>query len=606
MNITQKNFMVLIMNISHLYSTFIYVWRKNKTWVILSVLISVITGFIPLFQLWISKELVNQVSNLIINKSQNYIITLVLLLFEFILISLDSLLKKSQDYFDNKVQILLDHDLKKNIAEKSITVPYGYFDIPDFYNHLNRVNGSPGTRFLAPLRDLLDIGSSLINVISYFAFLVSINWILLVLSIIASFPVFLIQFRFGKILFDLLVKQTPYKREANYFEFLLSNREAAKEIRLFNISSYILKRWSNLYMKNSLESLHVLKRRKISEFSLDVFTAFLYSLSAVIILKLIGNHTISIGEFVAVGQAVGGLQSSMNQMSNTLAKMFENNFYVKDYYKFIDFNEESIKSEDGNLRFPSPIKRGIEFKNVCFHYPKNNKYILKNINLTIKSGEKIAIVGENGSGKSTLIKCLLGLYKPTEGSIFFDDIDITMIDKADLHKNITAIFQDFMRYSLTVRENIAFGDIENINNINKIEQTAKKTKIDSLIESFDKGYETYLGRFIYDGVELSGGQWQKIALARTIFRNSQVLIFDEPTSSLDPEAELEVFNQFKRFTTNKTAIFISHRMSAAKMADRIIVMKEGRIVEIGTHDELIKLCGEYERLFRKQAQWYFS
>ncbi|MGG1513743.1 ATP-binding cassette domain-containing protein, partial [Brevibacillus agri] len=246
----------------------------------------------------------------------------------------------------------------------------------------------------------------------------------------------------------------------------------------------------------------------------------------------------------------------------------------------------------------------IFIKNLSFKYPKSNQLVLNGITIHIRPGEKVAIVGDNGSGKSTLVKCLMGLYQVEKGSVFYDDIDIVNIDNCDLHKNMTAIFQDFMKYAFTVMDNISFGDIHNTHDFELVKRIGIQTGVDDFVKKMPKDYDTLLGKILGEGEDLSGGQWQKIAIARSLFRDSKILILDEPTSSLDPLKELEVYEQFNSMTNGKTVIFISHRMAAARMADKIIVLKNGKVAECGTHDDLMFLKSEYYQMYSVQAKWY--
>ncbi|WP_230077868.1 ABC transporter ATP-binding protein [Brevibacillus sedimenti] len=312
----------------------------------------------------------------------------------------------------------------------------------------------------------------------------------------------------------------------------------------------------------------------------------------------------SIGDFIAIIQAIQGTQGTLNRISTLLAKLYEEKLYIKDFYQFFEIKEPRIEINKGQEPFPTPIQRGITFENVSFRYIHGDRDVLSNVSFHINPQEKIAIIGQNGSGKTTLIKCLMGLYPPLHGQIKIDGKNIFDIDQKQLLSNITVIFQDFIRYHLTVRENIAVGDIKRMDDWERIQAVAKVSGTDSFIQQFALGYETPLGRLLVDGEDLSGGQWQKIALARALFRDSQVVILDEPTASLDPIAEMEIFQNFKLLADKKIAIFISHRMAASRMADRIIVMKEGKIVEMGTHEELMELRQEYYHMYTMQAQWF--
>lgn len=596
--------MSIIMKSNHLLRTIRFVWHKGKGWIFFSIFFAIVSGLIPIATVWISKELVNSVADLIQHRSSNFRLTFLLLIVQFLIMLTDSSIQGLKRYFDKKMQITLEHDLKRIITEKTSSVPFAYFDIPDFYNHLNRIKESPGSKFLAPIKDFLSICSSIISMVSFLVFLLTIHWSLVVLSVVVGIPIFIIKSIYGNKQFWLKILQSPVSREAQYLEHLLNDRQTAKELRLFNLPSHLLRRWSNRFMKNANQSLALLRKQQVAEISLDGLTALFYVGASSIIIWLIRTTDIRVGDFVAIGQAVSGTQEAIDQISTKSAEVYENNLYIKDFYYFLDFNEPDVKKMKGTDPFPHPLQKSIEFDDVSFRYIYGTADVLKNVSLTIYPGEKIAIVGDNGSGKTSLVKCLLGLYTPTKGHVLFDGKSTDDIDPKELRNNITVIFQDFMRYSLSVRENIGFGNLSHLNNDSKIRDVAQQSNVHEFVNKFKDKYDTYLGRFLKDGEDLSGGQWQKVALARALIRESEIVVFDEPTASLDPQSELEVFSKFRSLSANKTALFISHRMAAARMSDRIIVMKEGKVKELGTHEELMQLDGEYARMYQIQAQWY--
>ncbi|WP_232695572.1 ABC transporter ATP-binding protein [Brevibacillus daliensis] len=580
------------------------IWPIGKFWILITVLFSIVNGLIPVLSIWITKELINSVLSLIEGESSSKSYSFTFLLLQFSLIVISSVLKNVQIYIDRKFQVKLDHVLQIKIFKKTTSVPFYYFDLPEFYNHLDRISGSQGVRFISPINSIFKILQETIVLSSIMIYLWSIHWSLVLLSLLAAIPYFIFNYKFGNQMFMFHLNQTPLAREVNYTSYLLQDRQNAKEIRLFNLGGHLIKHWSSKYLVNENLNLKLMRKRQFLNVSLDALTTLFYSSSAGIIIWLITKTQVKIGDFVAIGQAVQASQSAINNISESLASITEENLYLEDYFKFTEFNNIDNDQDYSKLNFPNPLKQGIQVKNFHFKYANNDNYILKDISFTISAGEKIAIVGENGSGKTTLVKCLMGLYPATKGTISFDNHCINDIKETDLRKYITVIFQDFMRYEFSVRDNIVFGDITNINNEDKMKEASINSGASKFIELLPKSYETYLGRFLYDGEDLSGGQWQKIALARALFKEGEIIILDEPTASLDPKAEIEVYKQFELLSKNKTAIYISHRMAAAKLADKIIVMKDGSIIEQGTHDELLKLEKEYFRMYKIQSEWF--
>lgn len=581
-----------------------YIWKGHRVWVIATAALNLILGLTPALHLFVAKELVNEVAALLTGSSERYSVAFQLLLLQLLVLLLATLLSKGQELFDKWTELRLDHDLQLEVLKKTSAVPLELYDRPNFQHAIERISSAQAFRFLMPIKQSLDIIRQLTTLLTFLLYLFSVHWLLAVISVVAALPLLLVLVRFGDQRFSLLVMQTPLAREASYFRRLLMERQAAKEVRLFHLRDFLLGEWSARYRRKQGESFQLAKREKGTLVLTDALTAIFYVGSAGVILWLARTATITIGDFVALGQAVQGTQSAINQIAEQLARLYESRLYLRDYFRFLDESVYPSKVERGSRQFPTPLCRGISVENVSYSYPGSERNALRHVSLQIAPGERIAIVGENGCGKTTLVKCMMGLYQVTEGSIRIDGVPIQEIAERELFHNITVTFQDFMRYDFTVRQNIAIGQLEMAADSERLETVASRAGVDQFVSRFSAGYDTFLGRSYQEGEDLSGGQWQKIALARALFSEGQLLILDEPTSALDPQAEMEVFEQFDHLTQGKTAIFISHRMAAARMADRIFVMRDGEICECGTHDELIAQGGEYKRLFTMQAQWY--
>ncbi|MGE5703270.1 MAG: ABC transporter ATP-binding protein, partial [Clostridia bacterium] len=356
---------------------------------------------------------------------------------------------------------------------------------------------------------------------------------------------------------------------------------------------------------NMQKVIKLLRRRELAGFSSGLFTSAMYVSSLALIIYVMDLTAFTVGDFIALIQTVQNTQQLLAQMAHKLTVFYSNSFYLTDFFTFLDdYKEEANETPEQKTPFPADFQEGIAFEHVSFRYPGQTRDILKDVSFTIRKGERVAIVGDNGSGKTTLLKCLMGLYPVQSGAIRFDQVPVADMDPDDLHNHITVIFQDFMRYYFSVKDNIAVGKIEKANDFANIREVAKETGADRFIRKLPHDYETYIGGILREGQDLSGGQWQKIALSRALFRQGEVFILDEPTAALDPIAELEVFKQFEALTQNKTAIFISHRMAAARLADRILVLRNGRVAELGHHDELIQRNGVYAKMYHMQAKWY--
>ncbi len=584
----------------------LFVWKRGKFWLSCSVLLMLLNGLQPLATLWVTKELINEITRLITQQTDDILPALQFLLLQFSLVLCFAVLTKFGAYIDRKMEIRLDHDLQEIVSSKMINLPFVYLELPEVYHHLNRIQGALGMRFLTPIRNAMNIGKSLINCLSYLGFLLTFHWSLVVISLLAALPLFIVQAKLGAKGYGLNYRMTPMAREAQYYTFLMNERRSGQEIRLFGLGKLFLDRWSDRFWRQAIENLNLLKTRQKAEVALEGLTALFYLSSAGVMIWLARSTGLQIGDFVALLQAVQGTQSAINQVALQSANIYEQQIYIKDFFAFMKFDQDVplAKRQEGEERVTLSAEQGIVFHNVSFAYPQSDRLAIKKISFQIHPGEKVAIVGENGSGKTTLVKCLMGLYPLSEGHIYFDGRDTEKLPQEELVKRITVIFQDFMRYDLSVHDNIAFGSVDRYSEREGVEQVAKTSGVDRFVSRMQDGYDTFLGKSLFEGEELSGGQWQKIALARALFRGGDVIILDEPTAALDPEAELEVFQQFDSLTQGKTALYISHRMSAARMADRIVVMKAGEVVEIGTHQELMGIGGEYARMYEAQAKWY--
>lgn len=594
------------MTIYYLKKSFQFVWNISPLWFLASILIRIVSGLFPLATLWVTKELVNAVVLIISSDDPNYQRAFLFLILELFLVGISSTLKHLSDIFDEQIEVKLDYSVGRLVSEKAATVPLSYYEIPEFYNHQERISGNYGSKLMSPVKNILDLGQFSISLISYLSFLLSFHWGLAILSAISAIPILLLQSRFGNEKFFLLKHQTQKAREANYFNFLLQNRQSAKEIRLFHLGPFFLEKWGKLFLSNSNEVLALLKKEKKVQMVLDLFTALLYSLSAAIVIWLLKKKNLGVGEFVSIGQAIKGAQASLNMMASYLAKIYEENLYIEDLFEFLDFRDKNYTFENNERihSFPEKLQKGIALHNVSYHYPESKKTVINNISFSIAPGEKIAIVGDNGSGKTTLVKCLLGLYPVSSGEILVDGININYFDPITLKKSMTGIFQDFMQLPFSVKHNITLGDVENMEDTLLMRKVTKQSGLLNTIQQFPNQFDTRLGKLLGDGEDLSGGQWQKLALSRALFSKANIIILDEPTASLDPLTELKIFNQFKEITKDKTAIYISHRMAAARLADRILVMKDGELVEVGNHEELLARGKNYYEMFTSQAQWY--
>jgi ATP-binding cassette subfamily B protein len=433
--------------------------------------------------------------------------------------------------------------------------------------------------------------------------LIVFNPWLIVLLFIAVLPAFAGESYFNDKTYSLTRRQTPERRELDYMRFLGASDETAKEVKIFNLSGFLTDRFRFLSDKFYKDNKHIVIKRSAwgTLFavlgSLGYYGAYVFIISRTITGKLsIGDLTFLAGSFRQLRTLLEGILSRFTAVS-------QGAIYLKDFFDFFNIKSK-IKPSVNPLPFPNPIKEGFSFENVGFRYANSERWANRHLNFTLHAGEKLALVGENGAGKTTLVKLLARLYEPTEGRILLDDHDLREYDLEELRKQVGVIFQDYIRYQMTVSQNIAVGNIGEKENKNLIMNSAKQSLADILVQLLPGKYEQALGKRFNNGVELSGGEWQKIALARAYMKNAQLLILDEPTAALDARAEYEVFQRFSELTKGKTAVLISHRFSTVRMADRILVLEKGELLEQGSHKELIRKNGRYAELFQLQAKGY--
>lgn len=574
-----------------------YIWKFNKPYFYYSIAIHVILGVLPLLSVWTMQELVNEII-LITQSQKGFSHALTILSLQMLVIISAYILQLLSQMNDQKLENVLGLALKKQIFSKIINLPYSTFEDPSFYDQNQRIINSH-LQLVSMVKTILTLVTSVITVVSLVGYIANVHWGLLVIVFLFSIPILLINIHFGNKRYILARFLTPYQRREMYISDLLSQRDSLKEIRLFGLGPHLIEQWSAFYRLSAQEKYNLLKRQGKWELKGSFLLTITYIVSGIFIIILISKNRIEVGAFVAALQSIQSIQSGLNEITSSISNVYEISLYIDDLRNFQQ-KEEIIKS-------PAQIKCGeinqIKVQNLTFTYPNQKHPSLKNVNLCIERGKNIVIVGENGSGKTSLIKCILGLYETGGDMICINQNPINSIDIESYQQRISALFQDFIAYEFSAQDNIGFGNIEN-SNLSEIMNAAEKTKIHDYILKLPQQYKSMLGRFFDGGNELSGGQWQRIALSRALFKNSDVIILDEPTSALDPGSELDIINHLFQMNDDKAVLIITHRLGVASQADHILVMKDGRIVEEGTHEQLLRHEGEYRRLYYAQARFY--
>jgi len=513
-----------------------------------------------------------------------------------------SLISRAITLIDSLLGDLVNNDSSVRIIRHAATLDLFQFEDATFYDKLERARTQTSGR-TALMSMVLSQGQDLLTVVFLAAGLTVFNpWLLLIL-VVAVIPSFIGETKFNQESYSLSRSWTPERREIDYLRYIGASNETAKEIKIFGLEGFISKRFKTISDRYFLVNQKLaLKRASWGALFSSLGTASYYVAYVFVISQTVVG-SITLGTLTFLAGSFARMQGLLQGIVGRFSRIAETSLYLQDLFDFLELKPFS-ENHTGRKPVPNPMKEGFRFENVGFKYPETEIWALRHLSFTLKPGEKLALVGENGAGKTTLVKLLAHLYEPSEGRILLDGIDLSDYDPNDLRREIGIIFQDYVRFMFTAGENIAIGNIEEETNLNRIQDSAHKSLADTVIEPLPNKYNQMLGKRFSGGVELSGGQWQKVALARAYMREAQLIILDEPTASLDARAEHEVFVRFAELMKGKAAVLISHRFSTVRMADRILFLEHGQLLELGTHEELLAKGGKYAELFRLQAKGY--
>jgi ATP-binding cassette subfamily B protein len=522
---------------------------------------------------------------------------------EVALALLTGILSRTIDYTDQILANRYTFHVSVQVMQQAAQLDLTTYENPLFYDRLERARAQATDR-LAMIQQMGRLFQFTILTIIWSGVLVYRSPYMILLLIAGVLPSFIGETHFAFLGYAKNFRQTPAKRQMDYLRQVGGSKEAAKELKLFNLSDYLTDRFRALSQQIYDEDVALSNKKLVWGGLLSLIsTAGYYGAYAFAIYEAVIGKYPTIGVFSLITVAIQQASSNFQQAFSTASGIADQALFLTDLIAFFDM-KATVQSKPNALPAPRPIRRGFEFRNVSFAYPGTERRVLKNFNFTLEPGERIALIGENGQGKTTVVKLITRLYDPTEGQILLDGVDLREYSLEDLHREMGVIFQDFMRYEMTARENIAVGRIDVPHTEEEIQSAAHKSLAEGVIAKMEGGYEQMLGRRFEGGVDLSGGEWQKIALARAYLRDAQLLILDEPTAALDAKSELEVFERFAELTEGKMALLISHRFSTVRMADRIVVLEGGRLVEEGTHQQLMALGGRYAGMFEMQAASY--
>lgn len=578
------------------------VWEAAPKVIVSGVTLRIAAALLPLAVLKVTQVIIDSVYNFTAHHKAlpSYFWWLVAL--EFGLASLAAILVRLINFCDVVLADRYSKHISTRIMEHASRLDLTSFEDPQFYDRMERARVQ-GTDRIVMIQAAGQLIQQVVTTVSLAASILFFSpWILLAL-VACVVPAFLGETHFAFMGYSLNFRQTPAKREMEYLRVLGGSKESAKELKLFGLAPFLVGRYTRLSNELHAQTVGLAKRKLVIGGLLSLLgTLGYYGSYAYVIYQTVAG-ILTIGALYFLTGAIAGASTNIQAVFATFSTIADQALFVTDLLDFFAM-KPTVSSKPGASLVPRPIREGFEFRNISFAYPGQTRLVLSDINFHLRRDERVALVGENGQGKTTIVKLLTRLYDPTAGQILLDGKDLREYDLEDLWKEIGVIFQDFMRYDMTAAENIAIGKIEERENTFRLRSAAQKSLAEQVIRKLPKSYEQILGRRFEGGVDLSGGEWQKIALARAYLREAQLLILDEPTAALDAKSEHEVFQRFAELTLGKMALLISHRFSTVKMADRILVLEAGQIAEEGSHEQLLLRRGRYAEMFELQAASY--
>lgn len=590
------------MALRHLPRLFRMIWETNKWMTIGNVALRLVKSVIPLTMLYIGKEIIDEIVLLVQGTGGDTQYLWLMVGLEFGLAIISEILNRGIILLDSLLGDLFANRTSVELMRYAAKLDLYQFEDATFYDKLERARRQTGGR-TALMSQVLSQIQDVVTIISLGAGLVAFNpWLILIL-VVAVIPSFIAESYFNQKTYSLTYSWTPERRELDYLRYIGASDQTAKEVKIFNLADFLANRFADVSHRYYMANRNLSVRHAAWGTALSTLGTLAYYAAYVFIILQTISGSITIGTLTFLSGAFNRMQSSLQGVLTRFSRIAEGALYLQDLFDFFEI-KPTIASKENSIPFPEKLQQGFTFEKVSFKYPNSERWAIHDLSFHLQAGEKMALVGENGAGKTTLVKLLARLYEPTEGRILIDGVDIRDYNLDSLRSNIGIIFQDYIKFQLKASENIAVGNIEKVAERIAIEESAQKSLADTVIETLPNRYDQLLGRRFEEGTELSGGQWQKIALARAYMREAQLLILDEPTSALDARAEHEVFVRFAELIEGKTAVLISHRFSTVRMADRILFLENGQLLELGSHEELLAQDGKYAELFKLQAKGY--
>ncbi|HET7464010.1 MAG TPA: ABC transporter ATP-binding protein [Longimicrobium sp.] len=599
------------------------VWQTHRGMVAGIGALRLLRAFVPLATLWVGKLIIDTVVVATRTHDPHWPRIATLLGVEFGIVALGEAAARTGSLLESLLGDLFSNRLSVRLMEHAAELDLKHFEDPEFYDRLERARRQTVGR-IGLLSQLLSLAQDGITALTLTGTLLAFSPLLFALLVVAVLPSFLGETHFAALGYSLLYQWTPERRKLDYYRFVAATDRTAKEVKLFGLSGWLIEQYRELSDRFYQANRKLAIRRNLASTGLSlVSTLGYYAAYAAIVVRTVTGR-VTLGDLTLLSGTFSRGRDVIQRMLLSFTELYEQALYLDDLFVFLAMRPTIARPERA-LPFPVPIRQGFEFRDVWFRYPRpgsgddgadpglppddDRSWVLRGISFRIAPGDRLALVGENGAGKTTLTKLLTRLYDPTRGQVLLDGRPLAEYDPAELHDQVGVIFQDFVRYDMVAEENVAVGRIAALRAgeggvRERIEEAARRSLAADVIEELPQRYQTMLGTRFEGGVDLSGGQWQKVALGRAYMRDAQLLILDEPTAALDARAEYEVFRRFSELTEGKMAVLISHRFSTVRMADRILVLEHGRVLEEGTHDRLVALGGRYAALFALQAAGY--
>ncbi|MDP4266121.1 MAG: ABC transporter ATP-binding protein [Bacteroidota bacterium] len=583
------------------------VFSSAGIWSFYNIILTIIQGSLPLANIYLMKVLIDKITessktSFDITDLSGVFIIVFIIVFVYLL---SGILSSLGNYIREQQSLRVSDNMYNIIQKKALELDLEYFENSAYHDKFYRAINEAPYRPVSIVNNIIRVFQNGISLLLMSGLLFFLHWSLGLVIILATLPGLYIRLRYSKMTYQWQQSKTQNERKAAYFNRIITDVDFAKEIRLFGLGELFIERFRHTRKELREEKLKISKKAMITETITQIVSNIAVFLCYIYIVYKTVKGNITTGEMVmyllAFQRGLGFLRDTLGGFAN----IYEDNLFVNNLYEFLKLKPK-ITCKLSSVSFPLKIEKEIRFENVSFAYPESTRNVLSNVSLTIPAGKTVALVGKNGAGKTTLIKLLCRLYNADKGKILIDGKDVTNIDPHDLRKNISVIFQDFVLYNLPAEENIWFGDISKPIDNESIRGAAANAGVDQLLSGLKDGYKTMLGNLFEGSEELSIGEWQRIALARAFFKNSSLIVLDEPTSSMDADSEFEIFNHFREITRGKTSLIVSHRFSTIKLADYIYVLDEEKVIEEGTHDELMKQNSHYAEMYNKQAQNYIQ